>query len=690
MSEITKSRSGPADQLRHSEARLAGILAIASDAIISIDDSHRITLFSDGAERVFGYKREEILGRHLNELIPERFRQIHEQHVNHFAVASETSRRMADRQELFALHKDGREFPAEASISRLEVDGERLFTVVLRDITERRAAEAALRESQQRLWAFLNNSSVIGWMKDQSGRYVFLSGNFQHRFGGFVEDWIGKTDFDLWPRDIAEKLRQSDRDVLEQDRNLEVLEQTANADGTRSWWLSHKFPFRDSKGRRFVGGLGVDITGRVEAEEALAQSHAALEARVADRTRELREEMSRHQQAQEAVARLQRMEALGQLTGGVAHDFNNLLTVISGNLQLIGMDLAESQSRKYLEEAEQAVEMGARLNQRLMTFAKKRRLAPTAVDLNDQVIGVRELLRRSISESIALSTELGENLWPVRVDPSEIENALVNLAINARDAMPEGGKLTVATRNITIPGPDAPQGHDLAPGSYVLLSVSDTGVGMTPEVQARAFEPFFSTKAHTKGTGLGLASIYGFVRQSGGYVGIESAVGRGTTVNICLPRLEGSGERPVSAPSVALQRHGAGETILVVEDNEAVRRVTVERLRRLGYTIIDANSGSRALEILQGGQHVDLVFSDVVMPGGISGYELAQRVSQSWPHVRVVLASGFVPDADNKGDGLAAPQQIQILSKPYSQDALEQAIWSALKDQAGATSAVKT
>jgi PAS domain S-box-containing protein len=687
-------KEGPAkqtgDPLRHSEARLAGILAIASDAIITIDDRHIITLFSDGAEKIFGYHRDEILGKHLDVLIPERFRRIHGEHIEAFAIAPETSRRMGDRQELYGRHKSGREFPAEASISRLEIGGERIFTVVLRDISERKATEAALRESEQRLWAFLNNSSVIGWMKDHAGRYVFLSGNFQRRFGGRMDNWMGKTDFELWPREFAERFAVSDRKVLEQNRNVESLEQALNADGTRSWWLNHRFPFRDSRGLQFVGGLGVDITARVLAEEALAESNVALEARVAERTKALREEMSRHQEAQESVARLQRMEALGQLTGGVAHDFNNLLTVISGNLQLIGMDITDEGARKYLEEAEQAVEMGARLNQRLMTFAKKRRLAPMAVDLNDQVIGVRELLRRSISESIALTTELGENLWPVRVDPSEIENALVNLAINARDAMPDGGKLLVTTRNITIPGPYAPHGHDLAPGAYVLLSVSDTGVGMTPEVQARAFEPFFSTKAHGKGTGLGLASIYGFVRQSGGFVGIESAVGRGTKVSICLPKLETAGVRvePVShAPS---PHDAGGETVLVVEDQDAVRRVTLERLRRLGYQVIDAENAPQALQILQGGRHIDLVFSDVVMPGGMSGYELAEQVHATWPKIKVLLASGFVPDAASATGGPAARLKVDILSKPYSQEALAQAVWAALHAEPATTSTANT
>ncbi len=251
--------------------------------------------------------------------------------------------------------------------------------------------------------------------------------------------------------------------------------------------------------------------------------------------------MKHHQDAQAAVARLQRLESLGQLTGGVAHDFNNLLTVITGNLQLIGMDLESPRLQKFLDEAERAAEMGARLNQRLMTFAKQRRLASTTVNLNDQVIEVRELLRRSLGETITLTTELAEDLWTVRVDPSEIENALVNLAINARDAMPQGGKLTVTTHNVIVNEAGALQVDDLKPGHYVVLTVSDTGTGMSREIQARAFEPFFTTKGHGKGTGLGLATIYGFVSQSGGHVTLSSEIGHGTTVKIYLPAQDGQG-----------------------------------------------------------------------------------------------------------------------------------------------------
>ncbi len=671
-----KSENRPTeDALRRSEARFAGILAIAADAIISIDDAQRINLFNEGAERTFGWSRDEVLGQPLSVLLPERYRAAHAGLIDAFAAAPQQARRMGERREIYGLRKDGTEFPAEASISKLDVDGERTFTVVLRDITERKESEAALRESERRLWAFLDNSSVVGWMKDDEGRYVFVSGSFNRRFGERFDHCFGKNDFDLWPREIAETAVAGDRRVLSEELETETIERMPNRDGSLSYWLVHKFPFRNAQNRLFVGGLGIDVSERVEAERALANSNAVLETRLAEHVKELRAEMQRHQESQAALDRLRRMEALGQLTGGVAHDFNNLLTVISGNLQLIALDLSEPRLLKYLEEAERAAEMGARLNHRLMTFARQRRLAPVTVNLNDEVIGVRELLRRSIGENILLSTELAEDLWPVKADPSEIENALVNLAINARDAMPDGGTVTVATRNSIVTG-DGPRAGTVPPGSYVELAVSDTGAGMAADVKAHAFEPFFTTKGPGRGTGLGLATIYGFVTQSGGYVTLDSEVGHGTTVTIYMPRLESQDGGAGTVDSRAARRPAQGERILVVEDNLSVRRVTVERLRSLGYATVEAGSGQEALEVLERGTPVDLVFTDVVMPGNISGFDLARMVAIKWPSLKVVLTSGYAPDEASGTDAYAA--RADILAKPYSNEALAVAVSTAL------------
>jgi PAS domain S-box-containing protein len=544
--EPMTQRSRPENQLRRSEARLAGILAIAAEAIVSIDEAQRITIFNDGAEAIFGYRREEVIGERLDILLPERFRNGHAGHVRSFGDQTASARRMAERQSIFGRRKDGSEFPAEASIAKLEIDGERTFTVVLRDITERKRVEHLLSES--------------------------------------------------------------------------------NAD---------------------------------------------LERRVAERTAELEAEIRRREETQARLVRTQRMEAFGQLTGGVAHDFNNLLTVITGNLELLEMRLENEKDRLLLKRAHDAAEMGARLTSRLLTFARRRQYASTRLDLNEQIGGMVELLRRTLGEHIELKTRLAPDIWPVHADPSEIENAVLNLAINSRDAMPKGGRLIIETANAVADEDQIGTIVKVPAGEYVRLAVSDTGHGMAPEVLVRAFEPFFTTKPPGRGTGLGLSTIYGFVQELGGTAAIYSEPGRGTTVSLYLPRAKGgpvTAPEPVSGPIPAAE----GETVLLVEDNAEVRMVTRSRLEELGYRVIEAENGPEAVAILGRGTPVDLVFSDVVMPGGMSGFDVARFVAAERPDVRTLLTSGYAEDVLRGEQADAAA--LRILRKPYNRADLARAI----------------
>jgi CheY-like chemotaxis protein len=318
--------------------------------------------------------------------------------------------------------------------------------------------------------------------------------------------------------------------------------------------------------------------------------------------------------------------------------------------------------------------MGARLTGRLLSFSRQRKLEPATVNLNEQILNMMELLRRSIDETIAVSTSLATDLWSVRVDPSEIENAVLNLAINARDAMPNGGRLILETQSIALDDTHA-HAYDLPPGDYVRLSVSDTGSGMPPEVVARAFEPFFTTKPAGRGTGLGLASIHGFVKQSGGHATIYSEPGRGTTVNLYLPRFAAHEVR--ASPDAAKEAARAtGETVLVVEDNPELRRLTLRRLRLLGYRVIEADSGPAALALLNAGERIDLIFSDVVMPGGMTGYELAIHARESIPLLKVLLTSGY--DAVLASEQNNTGWDLRVLRKPYKQADLARALREAL------------
>jgi PAS domain S-box-containing protein len=551
-------------KLRRSESQIAALLAIAADAIITLDGALRITQFNDGAAATFGYGRDEVIGRSLEILIPERFRAVHAEHVRNFAASGVAARRMGERAEILGLRKDGSEFPAEASIAQLGVGEESIYMVLLHDVTERKCTEAML-----------------------------------------------------------------------------------------------------------------------------AESRAELEARVAERTNALEEESRRREETQAALIQAQRMEAFGQLTGGIAHDFNNLLTIVLGNLELLQPKLTGEDERALLGRAADAAQMGARLTSRLLSFARRRRLAPEVLNLNDMVLGLAELLKRSLGGRVTLTTVLAGNLWPTRADPSEVESAILNLAINARDAMPDGGKLVIETRNAQInpTAAAADRGFKQGDGDYVRISVSDTGIGMDNETLKRAFEPFFTTK-EGRGTGLGLSTIYGFARQSGGHVDIRSALGSGTTVSLYLPR-EHEGRVPrgaEAAPSVPMSENS--ETVLVVEDDPQLRELTLQRIEGLGYVVFEAEDADAAVAILKREPGIALLFSDIVLGHGMSGVDLGRWVRANRPEVEVLLTTGYASDAVG---GEKGKDEFEILHKPYGRLALAVALSAAFEAaQARRTSPAKT
>jgi PAS domain S-box-containing protein len=404
-------------------------------------------------------------------------------------------------------------------------------------------------------------------------------------------------------------------------------------------------------GRRYFTGMIHDISDRKHVEEALRESERRL-------------------------AQSQKMEAVGQLTGGIAHDFNNLLLVISGNLELLEARLSDEESRALLNEAQEAAALGSKLTDQLLTFGRRRHMDSQVVQLNDLVVNVTDMLRRTLGEHITLSTSLAREVWPTRADPGQFQSAIVNMAVNARDAMPQGGRLIVETRNVILDEDAFDALTELRSGEYVQLSISDTGTGMPPEVRDRAFEPFFTTKEKGRGTGLGLAMVYGFVKQCGGHVTIYSEVGHGTTINLYLPRagettvVDKPGTRTVGAKT------SAGETILVVEDDERVRQLTVKRLKLIGYKVLEASDGPSALDILRHGDQVDLVFTDLVMPGGLSGYEVAIRARAIRPGVRVLLTSGYAEELVQANS--RQHERFKVLRKPYQQDELVTALHEVL------------
>lgn len=435
-----------------------------------------------------------------------------------------------------------------------------------------------------------------------------------------------------------------------------------------------------STGERRIIGIGREVAGRKKDGSVFPMhlSVSRLEIGGATFFSGIIHDLTDRKAAEAALVHARKMEAVGQLTGGVAHDFNNLLTVVTGNLELLAMQLTDRGQCELLREAQEAAGMGARLTERLLAFARRSHLEPEVVDMNGLALGLTDLLHRTLGGMVELSTALSPELWMTRADPSQVENMIVNLAVNARDAMPGGGELALETGNAVIDGSHAANEAGLTPGEYVRLSISDTGQGMPDAVIERAFEPFFTTKEGGRGTGLGLSMVYGFARQSGGHATIRSEVGRGTTVNVYLPRAAGNARGRPGPDEPAPLARGAGRTVLVVEDNDRVRRLAVRRVRRLGYAVLEASNGEEALEILSGGRDVDLVFTDLVMPGGLSGYELCNRVRSLRPGTGLLLTSGYAEEPVQAGG--PGTRQVKLLRKPYRQADLASALNEALRE----------
>jgi PAS domain S-box-containing protein len=623
------------------------VRAVTDYAIYMLDPDGTVASWNAGAERLKGYVEAEILGRHFSQFFTPEDRAAGKP-WNAIKIAAETGRW---EDEGWRMRKDGTRFWALAVLDAVhDRDGELIgFAKITRDMTERRLAHRKLEESERRFRLLV--ASVV----DYALFTLDLDGKVQswnpgaERLKGYTTDEIIGKHFSVFYTEESRAAGDPDK-VLAQVRaegRFEGEGWRVRKDGTRFWANVVVDAIHDERGA-LIGFTKItrDASQRRMLEEAKEQLYQA-----------------------------QKMETIGQLTGGVAHDFNNLLTAVAGSHSLLRQMITEPRAQKLLDTAERAVTRGAKLTQQLLAFARQHRLQAEKANANDLVGAFEGLLHHATGEGAQIALDLEPQLWPASIDQTQFQAALLNLIVNARDALAQdGGTIAIETRNVWVESDRARRLGEISPGPYVMIAVHDNGAGMTADIKARAIEPFFTTKEPGKGSGLGLSQVYGFVRQSNGQIEIESAAGRGTTVRMFLPRLAEDGTDAHSSAEEP-RRPGA---VLVVEDDADVLVVAVETLRALGYDIYSAANAGEALSILRREAPVDVLFTDIVMPGSMNGIELAREARRLRPGIRVLLSSGYTrPD-------LLAGDESKFIPKPYQMAELDRQLRAMISPEARA------
>ncbi|WP_038936056.1 hybrid sensor histidine kinase/response regulator, partial [Bradyrhizobium japonicum] len=644
------------DAAQSSEGRYRLLVeAITDYAIYMLDRDGHVTSWNPGAKRFKGYEAEEIIGHHFSTFYTETER---EQKVPALAL-EEAERTGRFEREGWRVRKDGTQFWAHVIIDAIRSPKGELvgFAKITRDLTERRAAEAKLRESEQQFRLMVQSVTDYAiYMLDVEGNVASWNAGAQRIKGYAPEEIIGRHFSNFYTEEDRDAgLPRTGLQTASRDGRWEHEGQRVRKDGTRFWAHVVIDAIRDDDGK-LVGFAKVtrDITERREAEAAL-------------------------QAAQATLIRSQKLEAIGQLTGGVAHDFNNLLQVISGNLQLLRKDIAgNARAEMRVQNALGGVARGSKLASQLLAFARRQPLEPRVVNAGRLITNMDEMLRRALGGEIEVETVVAGGLWNSLIDPDQLENAVLNLAINARDAMNGEGRLTIEASNAFLDDEYVRQHDELSAGQYVMIAVTDTGTGIPPDILERVYEPFFTTKAEDKGTGLGLAMVYGFLKQSGGHVKIYSEVGAGTTVKLYFPREMASEDTLVGAPTGEVQ--GGEETVLVVEDDDEVREVAVSMLTELGYRVVKARDAASALVVVDSGIPIDLIFTDVMMPGSLRSPDFARKAKERLPNVAVLFTSGYTQNAIVHGGRL--DPGVELLAKPYTREALARKIRHLLANQA--------
>jgi PAS domain S-box-containing protein len=611
-------------------------------SIFALSPEGIVMTWNPGGERIKGYKAGEIIGQRFSLFYTETEKASGAPDAA-LRAAAESGRYVTEG---WRVRKDGTTFWANVVMTALRDSGGQLigFGKVVQDVSDKKAAHDAVLESERSFRLLVQGVTDYAiFMLSPDGRITSWNSGAR-RIKGYSESEILGSHFSRFytPEDVAAGVPFRGLETARREGRFEAEGWRVRQDGSRFW--AHVVIDAIREDSELVGFAKVtrDITERRRAAELLEQT-------------------------QRALFQAQKMEALGKLTGGVAHDFNNVLQVLRGNLELLenrhGRDVW---SAERLGNAIDAVDRGAKLASQLLAFGRQQPLAPVVVNPARQLHAMDDLLRRALGETIEIESIVAGGLWNTMVDPHQLENAILNLAINARDAMPDGGKLTLEFANATLDDEYVTSLPDVSAGQYVMLAITDTGTGMSRGVMERAFDPFFSTKVEGRGTGLGLSMVYGFVKQSGGHIRLYSEIGEGTTVRIYLPRSTGTAveSEPRTVPGL---KHGS-ETILVVEDDPQVQSTVVELLAGLGYAVLKANDAEQALTVVASGVHIDLLFTDVVMPGPLRSPEMARQAVQMLPRLKVLFTSGYTQNAIVHGGRL--DPGVELLSKPYSRQQL--------------------
>ena len=621
------------------------------DAIVAVDRDGVILQVNSQVEQIFGYTRNQLLGKKIEMLVPERFRRGHDSHRENFAEKPKL-RRMGAGLDLFGRRRDGSEFPVEISLSPVAVEGGMIVLSAIRDISDRKRIELELRRAHEelaqrtaeqigeyraRLASIIDSSEDAILAKGLDGTITAWNRGAERIYGYSAEEAVGKHISIIVPQDRPNEIPEI-LSRIARGENLEHYESVRIAKDGRQLNVSISVaPLRDASGE-IIGASAIarDITVQRKTEDQLRQA--------------------------------QKMEAVGRLAGGVAHDFNNVLGIINACTEFL-RDRIDPASEPfiYVENIKKAADRGAALTRQLLAFSRKQVVKPVILDLNDRLKEISKLLRPLMGDDIEIAIVPRTQSAVVEADPGQLDQIVMNLAVNARDAMSRGGRFILETDVVEFDQHFADQHQPLVPGKYVMLAVSDNGSGMDREVMSRIFEPFFTTKEQGKGTGLGLSTVYGIAKQSGGHIWVYSEPGRGTTFKVYLPSAEHKLGSASSAGDEAAVPKRKQARILLVEDDDIMRSLTKKMLQENGYSVVEASNGKAAIEWAQSnfGQ-IDLLLTDVVMPS-VSGPELAERMAASHPGLKVIYMSGYT------GELMEASERLKhgiLIEKPFTRTAL--------------------